>query len=120
MLSRNQFQRTMSTVGTVAAVAAVGLPAVTHEAPKGGFVGDRTRTALTHQAKPVNQPSWSKHLSRQFEGYSDIATKPESHIPSSVVAVHQDGKPRVMGFDKAWSRGQDDNPANDVWTVGYR
>lgn len=109
---------TAATVGMLTGAVAVG--GMTHEAPEGGWMGSPGAITRIHAEKPSNIPTWNRQLSRQFEGYQDMSKRPKSHIPSSVVAVHQDASVREMPFDKAWDRNNDKNRGNDVWTVGYR
>lgn len=75
-------------------------------------------------AQPVtrapNVPSWNKHLSRQFEGFKPVDSKPKDVIPHEVVAVDQWNKPLRLGLDEAHNRGVTKTKHDDVWTVGYR
>lgn len=117
------------TMGTAAATvgmlgAGVAVSNMTHEAPELWPSDTSPITQMqvekARDAQPVNVPSWNKQLSRQFDGYQNIEKKPADHIPSSVVATNIEGKTKTYSFDEAWNRSQDNNEANDLWTVGYR
>lgn len=117
---------TAVTVGGLASTMAIG--GMTHEAPVAGYSRDHLKTPLQGQIfresrdldNPTNVPAWNKALSRQFEGFRDIESKPKSAIPSQVAVVPKNGDPYAMGFDKAYRINNDEEPANNVWTVGYR
>ena len=109
-----------SNVTTGALATAMVVAGMTHETPKGGYVGTPEQVSKTNAAKPSNEPRWNKSLGRQFEGFSDMSTRPKSAIPSHVVAVHQNASASRMSFDRAYSLNTDNERANDVWTVGWK
>lgn len=113
---------TTATTGLLAATMAVG--GATHEAPTGGWTGSAVdehyyNTVIT-PSKPRNEPTWNRHLSQQFKGFSDMRDRPKDYIASHVVAVDSGNDASRMTFDKAWALNNDNERANNVWTVGYR
>lgn len=119
-----QFQSAVRGVATGLTVsglaAATAVAGMTHEAPTGGWGGSHAKVAATYAKDATNVPQWDKHLSQQFKGFSDIETRPKGTIPSRVAVVPKNGEPYSMGFDRAYKINNDREPANNVWTVGYK
>lgn len=119
-----QFQSTVRGVTTGVTAAALGatmaVTGMTHDAPKGEWVGTEAEVQAMRDRPDTNVPKWNRQLSQQFKGFSDMSSRPKEHVPSHVVAVHQNADATRMPFDKAWSVNHDDTRANDVWAVGYR
>jgi hypothetical protein len=122
-MTRRQHLGIFANAGLTAALAtALAITATTHNAPVGGFVSGSQPTAVAPMAgsKPVNKPSWTSRLSRQFDGCRNMSTRRAGYVPSRVVVVGQNNRAREMSLDQAWRRAHDANRANDGWTVGYR
>lgn len=118
--------RNLTTATTVGALGtAMAVSGMTHQAPMGDYqpMGPAQNEIFRESRgldTPTNVPRWDKQLSQQFDGFRNIENKPESAIPSRVAVVPKNGAPHTMGFDKAYRINNDNEPANNVWTVGWK
>lgn len=98
------FVRILNLLMGCAVVAAWALTALNPNLP-----GERDY----YSPQPVNVPAWES---------SDRATgcKPKVWDGFQNVLVVTQGNDRVIiPFNTAWKQIQDDEPANDIWVIGY-
>lgn len=89
------------------AVLAVAIPAYSHDAPTGGWVGTDTAT------RPAAAPTWDSH-----GGQHGCRPMQEGDLSERVLVVTQPGTTVRMRFDRAWNLNHDNEPANDVYAIG--
>lgn len=91
------------------AVLAVAIPAYSHDAPTGGWVG----TDAVAAERPHAWPTWDSHGTG-----SGCQPLQDDVLPARVLAVTQSGETVRMRFDRAWNLNHDNEPANDVYAIG--
>lgn len=109
--TRKNLRRTLNLAVAVAFAAALAIPALTHDAPLGGWTGLDANT----ETMPINVPEWSATYAEEFPGCTDRKTA----TPTDLVVVDQRGEAARVAFDVAWNRGHNAEPADDVFVVGW-
>lgn len=89
------------------------IPSVTHEFSTLFEYNSRHDNRVFHSDKPKNVPRWQTSdeatgcKPKQFDGFQNV------------LVVTQGNDREVMDFEAAWRAVGDDEPANDVWVIGY-
>ena len=105
--------KTILNLITGAALALVFLvPAVTHFAPMGGFVGTEAEIEARSDGIPLNTPTYSEFARK---GCYDIKSRPGDYY--RVLAVDINRNAHVMDYDKAKSI-IDSHDFPVLWVVG--
>lgn len=110
---RRNLGRFLNLLLAAAFVAALVIPAMTSDAPEGNWWG---MDQVNRAEQPKNWPTWETH---SRPGFEDIATKPADVIPSRLLVVKTDGSLVGMTLDEAFDRNGNENPSDNVWTVGW-
>jgi len=90
------------------------VPALTHEAPQGRWVGSAGQIAALPYQRPVT-PVWDPVYVERFPGCSGR----QLHGLGDLVIYTMRGDVRRMDFALAWDRNHNATSADDVWVVGW-
>jgi hypothetical protein len=113
--NRGKFTHLLNALAILAIATALLIGASTEEAPAGHWWG---MDQVDRASQPKNVPTWETHGGRP--GFDDISTlEAAGVIPSALLVVRGDGSVVAMSLDEVFERNGDDNPSNDVWTVGW-
>lgn len=111
MTRARNFRRALNLTAALAVTASIAIPAFTHDAPYGGWVGLDANT----ETMPVNIPEWNANLAQQFPGCTDR----KAETATDLVVVDQQAQAHRVDFGVAWERNQNRETADDVYVVGW-
>jgi hypothetical protein len=121
------FTKALNLLLLALAMAALLVPAMTHEAPE-LWPEDALEQWDGRPDAPANIPAWSPTLAEQFPACEQMLTLPDgAEVPiAALVVVDMHGDAQRMSWDETVARNTDDdhlghdNPdANDVYVVGF-
>lgn len=108
------YTRTLNLTLAVALVLAFLIPAITHDAPMGGWVGSQGRIDTLPTSAP-NAPEWQPEYAAQFPG----CTGHKTDTAGDLVVYTLRGDLKRVDFGTAWERSHNTDDADDVWVIGW-
>jgi hypothetical protein len=114
-MNAREFRRTLNSLVAVAFVAALVIPAMTKDAPTGGWVSSNGYNVRNIDHVPANIPTWKAAYAARFPGCGPTQTTQLGDL----VIVDQDAHVRREHFAAAWKANHNATRADDVWVVGW-